>query len=67
MADMMSDTFIAFARTGIPDNPKLPHWPSYNMPDRSTMIFDLEPKIENDPRGDERRLVEKVSYTQPGT
>ena len=67
MADIMSETFIAFARTGVPDNPKIPHWPSFNLEERPTMIFDLEPRIENDPRGGERRLIERVSYTQPGT
>ncbi|HEY2882952.1 MAG TPA: carboxylesterase family protein [Pirellulales bacterium] len=67
MADIMADTFIAFVRTGVPDNPRIPHWPSFNLKERPTMIFDLEPKIEDDPRGDERRLIETVSYTQPGT
>jgi para-nitrobenzyl esterase len=67
MADIMSEVFISFARTGVPDSARIPHWPTFNLKDRPTIVFDLEPRIENDPRGDERRLIETVSYTQPGT
>jgi para-nitrobenzyl esterase len=31
------------------------------------MIFDVPSRMENDPRGDERRLFAKVPYIQPGT
>ena len=31
------------------------------------MVFDAEPKVVDDPRGDERRMFEKVPYVQPGT
>ena len=67
MADMMSAVWIAFARTGNPDTPDIPHWPRFNLESRPTMIFDLPPNVENDPRGNERRLFEPVPYIQPGT
>lgn len=67
MSDIMSEVWIAFARTGIPDTPNTPHWPRFELQNRPTMIFDLVPRVENDPRGPERRLFEQVEYIQPGT
>ncbi|MBS0297057.1 MAG: carboxylesterase/lipase family protein [Proteobacteria bacterium] len=67
MAEVVSETFIAFARTGDPANPKLPAWPVYELDKRSTMIFDLPPHVEDDPRAAERRLFAQVPWVQRGT
>lgn len=67
MADQMSETFIAFARTGNPNNKRIPFWKKYTLPRRETMVFDVPSHLENDPRGAERRLFAKVPYVQPGT
>ncbi|HSS20480.1 MAG TPA: carboxylesterase/lipase family protein [Pyrinomonadaceae bacterium] len=67
MADQMSETFIAFARTGNPNNKQIPHWEPYSLPRRQTMVFNVPSRLENDPRGAERRLFAKVPYVQPGT
>lgn len=67
MADQMSETFIAFARTGNPNNKKIPRWEPYTLPRRQTMVFDVPSHLEDDPRGAERRLFAKVPYVQPGT
>ena len=67
MADIMSESWLAFARTGNPDTPHMPHWPEFDLKDRATMIFDLPPKVEFDPRGNERKLFAPVLYIQPGT
>jgi para-nitrobenzyl esterase len=67
MAAIVSDTFLAFARTGIPNNKAVPHWTPYSMARRETMIFDLPPRMENDPRGVERKLFARVPFTQFGT
>lgn len=64
---MMSDAFISFARTGDPNHRRLPQWQRFTLPRRETMIFDSEPRQENDPRGAERRLFATVPYVQPGT
>jgi para-nitrobenzyl esterase len=40
LADAMHDAWIAFARTGRPDHPRLPAWPPYTRKDRMTMRFD---------------------------
>ena len=67
MADVMSETLLAFARTGSPDNPRLPAWTPYSLERRETMVMDLPPRMENDPRGDERRFFGRIPYVQPGT
>jgi para-nitrobenzyl esterase len=67
MAALMSEAFIAFARKGDPNHRALPRWDRYTLPQRRTMIFDVPPRAENDPRGAERRLFARVPYVQPGT
>ena len=56
MADVLSEAFLAFGRTGDPNTAKLPRWPNFNVAERPTMIFDLPPRVENDPRSAERKL-----------
>jgi len=72
LAKRMSSMLAAFAQTGDPNTPQtgLPHWPTYDLRSRATMLFDnheQKTRVQNDPRGAERRLVETVPYTQPGT
>jgi para-nitrobenzyl esterase len=67
MADIMSETFIAFARTGNPNNKAIPNWKQYTLPRRRTMVFDVPPHAEDDPRGAERKIFEKVPFIQAGT
>lgn len=40
LADAMHPAWIAFAKTGKPDHPRLPKWPVYRREDRMTMRFD---------------------------
>lgn len=58
MADQMSPAWLAFARTGDPNTPALPHWPAYEAASRATMIFDLESRIETDPLREVRRIMQ---------
>jgi para-nitrobenzyl esterase len=67
LANLMSDAFIAFARTGNPNHAAMPRWSPYSLPARATMRFDLPARLVMDPRGRERQLIEQVPYTQPGT
>jgi para-nitrobenzyl esterase len=67
MADIVSDTYIAFAKTGNPNNPRVPHWPAFALDTRPTLIFDLPTRIEDDPRGRERKYLGQVPYIQPGS
>ncbi|HWA10235.1 MAG TPA: carboxylesterase/lipase family protein [Opitutaceae bacterium] len=67
LADLVSDALIAFARTGNPNTSALPRWPRFELERRPTMLFDLPPRVENDPRGAERKLFAPIVYVQPGT
>jgi para-nitrobenzyl esterase len=54
LADKVSDAWIAFARTGNPNTPKLPNWPVFNAKDRATMVIDNASKVVNDPLREQR-------------
>jgi len=54
LADKVSDAWIAFARTGDPNTPKLPHWPAYDAKDRATMVINNVSKVVNDPLREQR-------------
>jgi para-nitrobenzyl esterase len=60
LADKVSDTWIAFARTGNPNTPKQPHWTPFNATDRPTMVFDNESKLVNDPIREQRLVMFKA-------
>ena len=51
-------TWTAFARSGKPDNPAIPHWPAYTVADRATLVLDRECRVAND-YGRETRLLWK--------
>ena len=67
MAEMISETYLAFARTGDPNNPKIPPWPAYDLTRRATMVFDVKPRVIDDPRSEPRKMFSQVPYENPGT
>ena len=56
MADIVGSTIIAFGNTGNPNCSKIPNWPAYDIESRSTMIFNTECRVENDPTKELRLL-----------
>lgn len=62
LAEQMSESYIAFARDGDPNNPKIPHWPPYDLTCRATLAFDLVPRVFDDPRGEQRKFFSTVAY-----
>ena len=50
LESQMSEAWIAFARTGDPNHPGLPHWPVYDDELRAAMVFDVEPSVSHDPK-----------------
>ena len=77
LAAIMSQMLITYGRTGNPNDDnkaraatqdgKLPYWPAYDLKNRSTMMWELKPRVENDPRGAEQRFAEQSHYHQAGT
>ena len=54
LADRVSEAWIAFARTGNPNTPKLPHWPAFTATDRATMVVGNVSQVVNDPLREKR-------------
>jgi para-nitrobenzyl esterase len=54
IADQMSDAWLKFARTGNPG------WPAYDTTKRTSMVFDLQSKVVNDFKREERELLAKL-------
>jgi para-nitrobenzyl esterase len=54
LADKVSDAWLAFARSGDPNTPKLPHWPAFEPERRPTMVFDDTSAVLNDPLREQR-------------
>ena len=63
----MQQSLLAFARSGNPNYPGLAAWEPYALPRRQTMVFDVESRLQDDPRGAERRLFAKVPFIQQGS
>ena len=63
----MQQALLAFARDGDPNYSGMTRWEPYVLPRRATMVFDVASRLEDDPRGAERRLFAKVPFIQQGT
>ena len=57
LADRMSASWVAFARSGNPNNKLVPKWEPFTADQRATMIFNTETRAVNDPYRDERVAV----------
>jgi para-nitrobenzyl esterase len=60
VADELSSTWVAFAKTGNPNNSKIPPWPQFDPQKRATMIFGAPTRLENDPRSEIRQYWDKM-------
>lgn len=60
LADKVSAAWAAFARTGDPNNAKLPNWPRYTVQSRDTLIFNNDIHVVSDPDREQRLAIEKV-------
>ena len=54
LAAKVSDAWIAFARTGDPNHPGLPHWPAVSGAATPNMLFDRVCRVAEDPDRSER-------------
>ena len=60
LADRMAKAWVAFARTGNPNHAGLPKWGAFDTTKRTTMVFDKECKVVNDPHGEEQKLLRSL-------
>ncbi len=56
MCETLASTWLAFAKTGNPNNPHIPAWPRFDSSHRSTLVFDRDTRVEHDPHGELRKL-----------
>lgn len=47
LANQMHATWVAFIKTGNPDNAVLPHWPLYQNATRNVMLFNAETRLDS--------------------
>src|ERR1700685_2565733 len=60
VADQLSSSWVAFARSGDPNNARIPPWPTFDAKTRATMIFGTPTQLENDPRSEIRAFWEHM-------
>ncbi len=51
--------WASLARSGNPNHKATPTWPAYTPQRRAVMIFDTPCRVENDPTGEVRQIMEK--------
>jgi len=60
LAEKVSASWVAFARTGNPNVPQLPTWPAYSAATRDTLLFNDEVRAEQDPARGARLAMEQM-------
>lgn len=55
LAAAIAGSWAAFAANGDPNNERVPEWNPYSAPRRTTMIFDQDLRVEDDPRAEFRK------------
>ena len=58
LAEQMSQAWLAFARSGDPNTGGVPAWPRYDQAKRSTLFFDVESRVVEDPYSGLRTLLQ---------
>jgi para-nitrobenzyl esterase len=66
MVDNMANSWIAFARSGDPNNSSIPRWAPYDLERRTTMMFDVPSKAVDDPHKQERLFMARYPSQQDG-
>jgi para-nitrobenzyl esterase len=61
VADQLSSSWVAFAKTGNPNNPRIPPWPTFDAKTRATMVFGTPTQLVDNPRGEIRDFWEHMA------
>jgi para-nitrobenzyl esterase len=59
LAEKVSASWVAFARTGNPNTAKFPKWSAYSAQSRDTMLFNNDSRVEPDPDHGPRLSMEQ--------
>ncbi len=59
MGRILSQIWINYARTGVPQAPGIPTWKPYTLEQRETMILNVESRLAADPMGETRGYWER--------
>jgi para-nitrobenzyl esterase len=57
MADKVNSAWVSFARTGNPNNPKIPAWAAFDTKTRNIMVMDDQFKAVSDPLRETRLAI----------
>ena len=57
----LMSAYVAFSRTGIPNDRRTPQWKPYDIATRPTMVFDKMSRLVNDFRSGDRRTSDRLS------
>ncbi len=60
LAGKVSESWVAFARTGDPNTARLPKWPAYSADARPTMLFNTDSRVAEDPERGPRIAMERA-------
>jgi para-nitrobenzyl esterase len=60
VANQLSSSWVAFAKTGNPNNSSVPPWAVFDATTRATMVFGTPTQLENDPRSEIRSFWEHM-------
>ena len=66
MAEAMSESWLAFARTGDPNHAGVPSWSPYDLDRRTVLHFDTPPEAVDDPHREERLAMSRYPTQQLG-
>ena len=56
MCQDLASTLVAFARTGDPNNARIPHWPHFDATARATLVFEPQTRVQKNPYGKQREF-----------
>jgi len=60
LAEKMSQSLTAFARSGDPNHDGVPNWPVFTAAVGETMVWDDDVVVRNDPDGELRRIIQSA-------
>jgi para-nitrobenzyl esterase len=60
LSEKVMEAWLSFVKTGNPNHPKIPEWSSYDEKKRSTMVFDNNIEVWDDPLHKEREMWNKM-------